>query len=163
MVMELPPVEENDESIFPERSLRMHTAIVGACVGMGGIAAITQINEGVSAMVNAAGVQTAYSLTSSYIFFEAMQKKLVERADRIGSVRSEFVAMFGPAVATTLLNFLLHSLTIFGGDKDPFLAATGTLVMATVWSPIWYVRHRIDQMFNDIANLDIEITEDDMP
>jgi len=161
--MESLPVEEDEKSVFPERSLGTHSAIVGASVGMGGIAAITQINDGVSAMLNAAGVQTAYSLTSAYIFFEAMQKKLVERADRIGSVRSELVAMFGPAVATTLLNFLLHSLTTFGGEKDPFLAATGTFVMATIWSPIWYVRHRVDQMFDDMANLDIEITEDDMP
>ena len=163
MDMESLPKEENDESLFPDRSLGTHAAIVGACGAMGGIAAITQINDGVSAMVNAAGVQTVYSLTSAYIFFEAMQKKLVERADRIGSVRAELVAMFGPALATTLLNFLLHSLTTFGGDKDPLLATTGTLVVATIWSPIWYVRHRIDQMFNDISNLDIEITEDDMP
>jgi hypothetical protein len=151
-----------DNSIFPERSLVEHSVIVSSCVAMGAVSAVTQIGETTEAMLNAATVQSFYSIASAYIFFEAMQKYLSARSDEIGSKSSEALAMFGPALATTLLNFTLHSFTTFGGDKEPVLATAGTFVLASIWSPIWYVRHKIDQIGLDFQNLEIDIVEEDM-
>lgn len=124
----------------------------GFILGMGTASGAFNYEHGIQAMITAGVKQAGYSAVSAIILLR-IYDYLAKRIKKLPGIY-EFVPAVLPAIITILANYEIHNLK---GTAEPMLSTLPTAVMAGIGFPIWHVRARLLECWDELEKMEIKL------